>query len=90
MGDWREEIIWEHSDRAHILIFTTTSPSTTRLYTLTAQPGIPHCLTVKGYMQSHQNRLLPRGWNDDSAARAEHPAGEPPMTGASSRTRGMP
>jgi hypothetical protein len=54
MGDWREEIIWEHSDRAHILIFTTTSPSTTRLYTLPHNPEYRNCLTVKGYMQSHQ------------------------------------
>jgi hypothetical protein len=54
MGDWREEIIWEHSDRAHILIFTTTSPSTTRLYTLPHNPEYRNCLTVKGYMQSNQ------------------------------------
>jgi hypothetical protein len=54
MGDWREEVIWEHSDHAHILIFTTTTASSTRLYTLPHNPEYRNCLTVKGYMQSHQ------------------------------------
>lgn len=34
MGDWREEVIWRRSDNTALQIWTTTIPSTMRLFTL--------------------------------------------------------
>ncbi len=53
IGDWREEVIFENSDHSEIMIFTTTYPTDTRLYTLPHNPGYRACMTVKGYMQSN-------------------------------------
>lgn len=53
IGDWREEVIFENSDHSEIMIFTTTIPTQTRLYTLPHNPGYRACMTVKGYMQSN-------------------------------------
>ena len=52
-GDWREEVILENSDHSEIMIFTTTHPTESRLYTLPHNPGYRACMTVKGYMQSN-------------------------------------
>ncbi len=53
LGDWREEIIFEHQDRDRLLIFTTTTPTDRRLYTLPHNPMYRLCFTVRGYMQSN-------------------------------------
>jgi rhamnogalacturonan endolyase len=53
IGDWREEIIFEKSDRTEIQVFTTTIPSNVRLYTLPHNPAYRNGMTVKGYLQSH-------------------------------------
>jgi hypothetical protein len=53
LGDWREEVIFEHADRDRLLIFTTTIPSDVRLYTLPHNPAYRAAMTVKGYKQSH-------------------------------------
>lgn len=53
MGDWREEVIFGSEDNSELLIFTTTDPSDTRLYTLPHNPGYRACMTVKGYQQSN-------------------------------------
>jgi hypothetical protein len=53
LGDWREEVVFEHSDHSQLMIYTTTLPSSTRLYTLPHNPEYRNCLTVKGYLQSH-------------------------------------
>jgi autotransporter-associated beta strand protein len=53
LGDWREEVVFEKSDHTAIMIFTTTTPSTTRLYTLAHNPEYRLCFTVKGYLQSN-------------------------------------
>jgi rhamnogalacturonan endolyase len=37
-GDWREEIVYRKSDNSAMLIFTTTIPTTNRLYTLMQDP----------------------------------------------------
>jgi autotransporter-associated beta strand protein len=34
LGDWREEVIWRESGNTALRIYTTTIPTTTRLYTL--------------------------------------------------------
>lgn len=34
LGDWREEVIFRHTDNDKLLIFTTTIPTTHRMYTL--------------------------------------------------------
>jgi autotransporter-associated beta strand protein len=51
-GDWREEVMFESSDHASLMIFTPVSPSTTRLVCLAQDPEYRECLTVKGYMQT--------------------------------------
>jgi rhamnogalacturonan endolyase len=53
IGDWREEVIFEHNDRSKLLVFTTTIASSTRLYTLPHNPEYRNSLTVHGYYQSH-------------------------------------
>jgi hypothetical protein len=52
-GDWREEVIFEHNDHSELQIFTTTTPSSVRLYTLPHNPEYRNSLTVHGYYQSH-------------------------------------
>lgn len=37
-GDWREEVVWPSSDNQQLMIFTTTIPSSERLYTLMHDP----------------------------------------------------
>jgi len=37
-GDWREEIVWRESDSSALRIYTTTAPTTRRLYTLMHDP----------------------------------------------------
>lgn len=53
IGDWREEIIFEHNNRSELLIFTTPIPTDVRLYTPAHNPAYRNGMTVKGYMQSH-------------------------------------
>jgi rhamnogalacturonan endolyase len=53
IGDWREEVIYEKNDHTEIQIFTTTIPSSVRLYTLPHNPAYRNCMSVKGYLQSH-------------------------------------
>ncbi|MGQ7946731.1 rhamnogalacturonan lyase family protein [Flavobacterium sp. WC2509] len=53
-GDWREEIVMHNATDSQLVIFTTNTPSTTRLYTLAHNPAYRNCMTLKGYMQSHQ------------------------------------
>jgi len=53
MGDWREEVIWEHYNRQELLVFTTTTPTNNRLYTLAHNPAYRLSFTYKGYMQSN-------------------------------------
>ncbi len=38
LGDWREEVIWRHSDNSKLLIYTTSIPTTYRFPTLMHDP----------------------------------------------------
>ena len=38
LGDWREEVILHSADNSKLIIFTTTAPTTRRLYTLMHDP----------------------------------------------------
>ncbi len=38
LGDWREEVIWRTSDSSALRIYTTTTPTSTRIYTLMHDP----------------------------------------------------
>lgn len=38
LGDWREEVIWRTTDNKELRIYTTTIPTTHRLYTLMHDP----------------------------------------------------
>ncbi|NOU79462.1 hypothetical protein GC101_11295 [Paenibacillus sp. LMG 31459] len=53
LGDWREEVIMASSDYSKLILFTTSTPTSTRLYTLAQNPAYRNCLTIKGYVQSH-------------------------------------
>lgn len=53
-GDWREETVQTSSDYTKLVIFTTDRTTSRRLYTLAHNPAYRNCMTVKGYMQSHQ------------------------------------
>jgi len=53
LGDWREEIVFGTSDHKELQVFTTTSPTSIRLYTLAHNPAYRNQMTVKGYMQSN-------------------------------------
>jgi len=37
-GDWREEVVWRTSDSSALRIYTTTAPTTRRIYTLMHDP----------------------------------------------------
>ena len=37
-GDWREEVVWRTSDNAYLRIYTTTTVTTNRIYTLMHDP----------------------------------------------------
>jgi rhamnogalacturonan endolyase len=53
LGDWREEIVYDASNHTQLVVFTTTSTTTNRLYTLAQNPAYRNCLTVKGYVQAN-------------------------------------
>ncbi|HXU61532.1 MAG TPA: rhamnogalacturonan lyase [Polyangia bacterium] len=38
LGDWREEVVWRESDSSGLRIYTTTTPTTRRIYTLMHDP----------------------------------------------------
>lgn len=38
LGDWREEVIYRSSDNKNLVLFTTTIPTNTRIYTLMHDP----------------------------------------------------
>lgn len=38
LGDWREEAIWRTTDNKYLHIYTTTTPTTNRIYTLMHDP----------------------------------------------------
>lgn len=53
LGDWREEVIFEHNEHTEIQIFTTIIPTEYRLYTLVHNPGYRNSLNCRGYLQSN-------------------------------------
>jgi hypothetical protein len=53
LGDWREEAVYISDDEKNILIFTTVTPTSTKLYTLPHNPGYRNCLNLRGYYQGH-------------------------------------
>lgn len=53
LGDWREEVIMASSDYSKLVVFTTNTPTDTRLYTLAQNPAYRNSMTIKGYVQSH-------------------------------------
>jgi autotransporter-associated beta strand protein len=62
LGDWREEVVYEKSDHSELMIFTTTTPTNNRIYTLLHNPEYRLCLTTKGYYQSaHTDFYLGEG-----------------------------
>ena len=38
IGDWREEVVWRESDSSALRIYTTTTATTRRLFTLMHDP----------------------------------------------------
>lgn len=54
IGDWREEVIFAGPSYDYITVFTTDIPSDNRIYTLAQNPLYRNCMTIKGYVESHQ------------------------------------
>lgn len=52
IGDWREEIVYLADDKNSLLIFTSTAPTSIRMYTLLHNPAYRNCLTSRGYYAS--------------------------------------
>jgi rhamnogalacturonan endolyase len=52
-GDWREEVVYTADDKSGLLVFTTVTPTSTRLYTLAHEPLYRNCFNTKGYYQSN-------------------------------------
>ena len=50
MGDWREEIVCENSDRTELRIFSTSIPAVRRIYTLMHNPAYRLCINLKYYL----------------------------------------
>lgn len=53
LGDWREEVIYASDDNAGLLIFTPTTATSSRIYTLMHNPLYRLDCTNKGYYQSN-------------------------------------
>ncbi|WP_411346620.1 hypothetical protein ACE3MZ_11795 [Paenibacillus sp. WLX1005] len=53
MGDWREEVVLVDRDYSKLIIFTTSTPTDQRIYTLAQNPAYRNSMTIKGYVQSH-------------------------------------
>lgn len=53
MGDWREEVAFTNAAHDQLIIFSTGTPTTTRLYTPAQNPAYRNAMTLKGYLQSH-------------------------------------
>jgi rhamnogalacturonan endolyase len=54
MGDWREEIICENVDRTELRIFSTSIPTSYRIYTLMHNPAYRACMNPKYYLTTNQ------------------------------------
>jgi rhamnogalacturonan endolyase len=54
LGDWREEAIHTSSDYSKLVIFTTDTSTSRRIYSLPHNPEYRNCMTIKGYIQSNQ------------------------------------
>ena len=52
LGDWREELVFVTSDYSAIRIYTPTSVTSNRLYTLMHNPAYRMQATTKGYVQA--------------------------------------
>jgi hypothetical protein len=62
IGDWREEVIYEKGTHDGLVIFTTSTPTSNRLYTLAQNPLYRNDMTTKGYLQSrHTDYFLGDG-----------------------------
>jgi rhamnogalacturonan endolyase len=53
MGDWREEIICENGDRTELRIFSTSIPTSYRIYTLMHNPAYRACMNPKYYLPTN-------------------------------------
>ncbi len=62
VGDWREEVLYETNTRDGLVIFTTNTTTTNRIYTLAENPLYRNDMTTKGYLQSrHTDYFLGEG-----------------------------
>lgn len=52
LGDWREEVFCENDARTEIRIFSSTTPTTNRIYCLMQDPEYRLTIPLKGYLPS--------------------------------------
>lgn len=97
LGDWREEVIWRHSNNRELLVFTSTIPTVHRIRTLMHDPQYRVAVAWQnvGYNQPpHTSFFLGDGMrapampniyfvgdNPNGDGPVEPPAPEPPKSG---------
>lgn len=83
LGDWREEVIWRTSDNQELLIFTTTIPTTNRIYTLMHDPQYRLSIAWQNvaYNQPpHTGFYLGDGMSAPPIPNIKYPSGSTPIT----------
>jgi rhamnogalacturonan endolyase len=82
LGDWREEVIWRTSDNQELLIFTTTIPTTNRIYTLMHDPQYRLSIAWQNvaYNQPpHTGFYLGDGMSDPPIPNIKYPGEDTPI-----------
>lgn len=92
LGDWREEVIWRHSDNDKLLIFTTTVPTLHRLRTLMhdSQYRVAVAWQNVAYNQPpHPGYFLGDGMNPQPVPQIYYPAVQDYPTGQGPAATGL-
>jgi hypothetical protein len=75
LGDWREEIVWRQSDNKALRVYTTTTTTTRRIYTLMHDPTYRAQVSFE---QSSYNQPPHTGFHIGSGMANPPPPGEGP------------
>lgn len=84
LGDWREEAIWRENNNSAIRIYTTTSTTSRKIYTLMHDPQYRAAIAWQnvGYNQPpHPSFFIGAGMSAPPVPNIELVGGDPPPTG---------
>jgi len=82
-GDWREEVVMVNGSNDKLVVFTTNTATSTRIYTLAHNPAYRNCMTIKGYMQSHHTDFfLGNGMATPPVPNISYASGSAPVVSA--------